>query len=81
MNRRQVIVLRIALAVAVLSMLCPPWGYGWWGAGAFVGYAWIVNPPAGASIALPHFIWQMVLLAVAAFLSYRLAGAQPPGER
>lgn len=81
MNRKQVIVLRAALAVALLSLLFPPWGYGPWGALRFVGYSSIFSPPEGASIALHHFVWQTVMLAVVTFLSYRLAGAQPPGRR
>lgn len=81
MNRRQVIVLRVALAGTVLSLLLPPWGYGPWGALRFVGYSWIFAPPEGMSIALHHFVWQTGLLAVVTFLAYRLAGARPPGER
>jgi len=74
MNREQGVVLRAALVASVLAVLFPPWGYGFLGAVRFAGYAWVFDPPPGASLALPHFLWQTAAMALVFFLGYRLAG-------
>lgn len=79
--KRQRLVLWIAIALAIGSILYPPWARTSARATVFVGYGWIFDPPLHAVIALPHLAAQTVLLGVALgalYLLFRSSGPSSP---